>query len=249
MKIAITFTVLCFGVCACGDGDPSPTGGGDDSEDAPQYAEIGCYPDGSVIAAAARQRPAATIERAGRCFVITGGGDPVNALIGNATCTSAASTVTCTDNATTCFAQGTPFGPPGTPVTVAWTGGEVPADSVQPLVIPSPVTIVPPPTTIARGGNFLLEFSVDGPYEGEVRVSAAAPYAGSTAIIECVFPAGLGEVGITSDVTQLLEPGTTVNANVTNVGLAREPAGDFQVDVLVHGQVNGPQSFSLTVTD
>jgi hypothetical protein len=246
MKIGFAAVGFCL-VVSCSSRTDGTFIDNREPTDAPQYAEIDCFPDGTVIASAARQNPPANLAKFGICTVTTGGGNPTNALFGTVTCTSAASTVACTDDATTCFTDGDPFGPPGSSVTASWTGHDVPAGSANPNRIPGTLTVSTPPTSITPGDPLSLELTAAPTYIGEVRIIAGAPHNGSTMNIECLAPAVSGTLTVPGEVTAMLESGTTLTVNISNGGIARVPVGDFEVVVVIAGDIIGPQSFSIAV--
>ncbi|MEZ0311184.1 MAG: hypothetical protein ACAI38_05395 [Myxococcota bacterium] len=216
----------------------------EDGDDGPQRAQIECYADGRINAAAARQQPPSALTRIGSCMVLTGGGEPVDALLGTVTCSSSASIVSCTDGANGCSSNGDAFGAPGANVSVSWTGRDVPSGATE-ATLPPPVTVLAPQAVLTRGTPYLVQWNGGGA-AGTVRIVASAPYRGSTAIIECTAPASTGQLTIPGEVTEPLGAGS-LSAVVMNAGLERVPAGEFQVDVLVRGTLLGASSFEATV--
>lgn len=233
--------LVLFLLCTSCLPEDGPEGDGDDGA---QRAQVECWADGRITAAAARQDPPSARTRIGNCTVLTGGGEPIDALFGTVTCSSSASIVSCTDGVTGCASDGDDLGAPGSPISVSWTARDVPAGNTE-TTIPPPVTVLAPQAVLTRGTPYLLQWNGGGA-AGTVRLLASAPYRGSTAIIECTAPASTGQLTVPGEVSELLGTGT-LHAMLTNAGLERVPAGEFQVDVMVHGPLLGATSFEATV--
>ncbi len=230
--------LLCVTACVP---EESPFDDGDASQ---QRALIECYADGRITADAARQEPPTTRTRIGNCTVLSGGGDPDDALFGTVGCSSPAASVSCTDGSGGCSSDGEDFGAPGTTIAVSWTAREVPAASTE-ATIPPPVTVLAPQTVLTRGTPYLVQWNGGGA-AGTVRMLASAPYRGSTVIIECTAPSSAGQLTIPGGVTEPLSTGT-MRAAMANAGIEQVAAGEFLVDVLVRGTLLGASSFDVTI--
>ncbi len=129
-----------------------------------------------------------------------------------------------------------------------WTGADVPAGTAS-AAIPGLMTIVGPPTRISRRQPFYLYFNSQSETESYVRLIASDRSGGSPRIIECIVPAADHEVLIPDTLNKLLPISGTVDVLVSSIGFVRQKLGVFQVDVRVHGPVDGQQAFTLEITD
>jgi len=237
---------------------PADRGGVDAVEGEPVFSEpftvlawqtsgVDCYADGTIIAYAATQTPAPTIELAGPCVLTTSGGDPVGVSLGSARCASATGAGMCTDGpgSTNCFSVGSALGEPDAAVDVTWTGDAVPAGAAA-LAIPETLTFGELPTTLTRDQPLIIPFS-GGSADATVTLTALVPYRGSVMSIECTASAADGQLTVPARVTR------EFTAGMANLGLSYFTgsavfAGDFRVDARVNGAVVGrPDLITVTV--
>jgi hypothetical protein len=209
--------------------------------------------DATVLAGASTQTPLPFRARIGSCTMSRSGGDNVAKVIAHASCSTAKGTSVCDYDASVSSCSGAAAPPSerraaGDAVTLSWSGGDVPAGSVN-VTVPAALELGAPPSTHVIGNA--LEVTYSGSGAGEVRMTLSQTVTGSQVSVDCTAPIAAGKVVMPAEMFLMLEPGAAdLLFSVSGTQVVRSGAWEIEASapgVVNRGGVTADPSYPLLI--